>query len=40
MKEHYRRMHGEVRPFRCDVCNKSFAFRQDLKRHKIMHIKE
>jgi len=26
MKEHYQHVHCEVGPFRCDICNKSFAF--------------
>jgi DNA-directed RNA polymerase subunit RPC12/RpoP len=33
MKENYQRAHCEVHPFRCDVCNKSFAFRHDWKHH-------
>jgi len=37
MKEHYQLVHCEVRPFRCDVCNKSFAVQTDFQRHKIRH---
>jgi KRAB domain-containing zinc finger protein len=40
MKEHYQRVHCEERPFRCDVCDKSFAIQTDFKRHKIMHSEE
>jgi len=40
MMGHYQRMHGEERPFRCDVCNKSFDFEQDLMQHKIIHTEE
>ena len=33
VKVHFKRMHSEVRPFRCDDCNKMFAVQNDLKRH-------
>ena len=40
VKQHDQRVHGEVRLFKCDLCNKSFAFEQDLKHHSIVHSKE
>lgn len=35
VKQHDQRVHGEVRLFKCDLCNKSFAFEQDLKHHSV-----
>ena len=40
MKEHYQHVHCEVCAFRRDVCNKSFAFQLNWKRHKIMRTDE
>jgi len=40
VKHHHQGIHGEVHPFTCDVCNKSFAVERDLKRHKTIHTQE
>ena len=40
VKVHFQRLHSEVRPFVCDVCNKMFAIQNDLKRHKTIHTEE
>jgi uncharacterized Zn-finger protein len=37
MQHHVQRMHGDGHQFKCDVCNKSFAILQYLKRHKVLH---
>jgi uncharacterized Zn-finger protein len=33
-------MHSVLRPFKCDVCNKRFVIRKELKQHEIIHTEE
>lgn len=37
LKDH-KRIHANEKPFKCDVCNKSFRLKNNLRLHKMIHI--
>jgi hypothetical protein len=39
LKQHQRAIHDHIRPFLCDVCHLSFAYRHVLDAHKLTHAK-
>ena len=37
LKEHTRRAHTNIRPFKCDICHKAFPWANDVRKHMRCH---